>query len=51
MADYTVYVVNEGEISTYDTSAHSTLEEIRDLLRLILQRLPEPSSDPQSDSP
>ena len=33
MADYSVVVVNEGEIDVYDTSSHATLEEIRDLLK------------------
>lgn len=42
MADYTVLVDNEGEIGVYDTSSHATLEEIRDLLKEILKRLPEP---------
>lgn len=39
MSDWNVYVDND-EVSVYDTSNHATLEEIRDLLKLILERLP-----------
>ena len=45
MTDYSVVVVNEGELDVYDTSAHATLEEIRDLLREILKRLPDPTGE------
>lgn len=44
MADYQVYVEND-EVSVYDTSSHTTLEEIRDLLKQILERLPVPTDD------
>lgn len=44
MSDWVVSVEND-ELSVYDTSANSTLEEIRDLLKLILERLPPPQSE------
>jgi len=51
MADYSVIVVNEHEIDVYDTSSHSMLEEIRDLLKEILKRLPpEPQKAPPSEN-
>lgn len=45
MADYTVYVDNENEIGVADTSVHAALEEIKELLKLILERLPLPQSE------
>lgn len=43
MSDYSVTIANENEIDVYDTSSHATLEEIRDLLKQILERLPAPT--------
>lgn len=48
MADWSVHVENENELSVYDTSAHATLIEIRDLLRQVLDRLPSQLTPPAS---
>lgn len=42
MVDYSVEVTNK-ELDVYDSSNGAILEEIRDLLKQILERLPPPA--------
>jgi len=40
-----VIVVNEGEIDVFDTSSHTELQEIKELLKQILERFPTKRED------
>lgn len=47
MIDWSVHVDNENEIGVYDTSAHATLEEIRNLLKHMLEIMANGPNVPQ----